>query len=126
AAFEHFPDDLLVIPGIEVTYKRGHYNVLGVDPAAGADWLAQVGRGYVERPAETDPYPLMNDVLRATAAHGALNSINHPRLAPWAWEFPDTDLRQVHCLEIWNDPSWPDNRRDNPRAIALWTQWLEA
>jgi hypothetical protein len=68
----------------------------------------------------------MNAVLRASAAHGALNSINHPLLVPWAWEFPDTDLRQVHCLEIWNDPSWPDNRRDNPRAIALWTEWLNA
>ena len=126
AAYDLFPEELLVIPGIEVTYKRGHYNVLGVDPAAGAGWLAQVGRGYVERPAPDDPFPTMNDVLRATAAHGALNSINHPLLVPWAWEFPDTDLRQVHCLEIWNDPSWPDNRRDNPRAIALWTEWLNA
>lgn len=126
AAYDLFADDFLVIPGIEVTYKRGHYNVLGVDTEAGADWLAQVGRGYVDRPAETDVFPTMNDVLRATAAHGALNSINHPLLVPWAWEFPDTDLRQVHCLEIWNDPSWPDNRRDNPRALALWTEWLNA
>ena len=125
-AYEHFPGSLLVIPGLEVTYKRGHYNVLGVDTAAGAEWLALVGRGYVERPAETDTYPTMNDVLRATAAHGALNSINHPLLVPWAWEFPDTDLRQVHCLEIWNDPSWLANQRDNPRALALWTAWLNA
>ncbi len=125
-AYEHFADDLLVIPGLEVTYKRGHYNVLGVDPAAGAGWIEQVGRGYVERPAETDPYPTLDDLLQATAAHGALNSINHPLLVPWAWEFPDTDLRLVDCLEIWNDPSWPDNRRDNPRAIALWTAWLNA
>jgi hypothetical protein len=125
-AYEHFAGDMLVIPGLEVTYKRGHYNVLGVDPVAGADWMQQVAGHYVDRPADTDPFPTMNDVLRATAAHGGLNSINHPLLVPWAWEFPDTDLRQVNCLEIWNDPSWPDNRRDNPRAIALWTAWLNA
>lgn len=125
-AYEHFADDLLVIPGLEVTYKRGHYNVLGVDQQAGAEWIKQVGSRYVDRPTETDPFPTMNDVLRATAAHGALNSINHPLLVPWAWEFPDTDLRAVDCLEIWNDPSWPENRRDNPRAIALWTAWLNA
>ena len=125
-AYAHFADDFLVIPGLEVTYKRGHYNVLGVDVAAGAEWLKQVGAGYVDRPAATDVFPTMNDVLRATAAHGGLNSINHPLLVPWAWEFPDTDLRLVDCLEIWNDPSWPGNQRDNPRAIALWTAWLNA
>jgi hypothetical protein len=124
-AHEHFSDDLLVIPGLEVTYKRGHYNVLGA-VAASADWIEQLGSGYFDRPDAADRYPTMNDLLRATAAGGALNSINHPLLAPWAWEFPDTDLRQVHCLEIWNDPSWPANRRDNPRAIALWTAWLNA
>ncbi len=125
-AYEHFAADLLVIPGMEVTYKRGHYNVLGVDPMAGAEWIKQLGRGYPDRPAEADPYPLLNELLRATAAHGALNSINHPLLVPWAWEFPDTDLRLVHCLEIWNDPSWPGNLADNPRALALWTAWLNA
>ncbi len=125
-AYEHFAEDFLVIPGLEVTYKRGHYNVLGVEVAADAAWLKQVGGGYVDRPGATDPFPTMNDLLRATAAHGALNSINHPLLVPWAWEFPETDLRQVHCLEIWNDPSWPGNQRDNPRAIALWTHWLNA
>jgi hypothetical protein len=126
AAYDRFPDDLLVIPGMEVTYKRGHYNVLGVDAVAGAEWLRQVGAGYFDRPAASDPFPTMNDVLGATAAHGALNSINHPLLEPWAWEFPETELSRLDCLEIWNDPSWPANRRDNPRAIALWTAWLNA
>jgi hypothetical protein len=125
-AYDHFGSELLVIPGLEVTYKRGHYNVLGVD-ARHLDWLQQSAWPVMpERPAEADVYPTMNELLKATSARGALNSINHPLLVPWAWEFPDTDLRQVNCLEIWNDPSWPDNQRDNPRAIALWTALLEA
>jgi hypothetical protein len=36
----------------------------------------------------------------------------------------ETDLRYVHCLEVWNDPSWPDNVHGNPQAVALWTRWL--
>ena len=71
-------------------------------------------------------YPSVNDLMRAIAAHDLLNSINHPLLAPWAWCFEDTDLGNLHCLEIWNDPSWPDNVRDNPRAVELWTRWLNA
>jgi hypothetical protein len=118
------PDGLLIIPGIEVTYKKGHYNVFGI--AEEADWLQQVCAGYVAAPADSDLYPTINLLMQATAQSARLNSINHPLLAPWAWEFPDTDLGQVHCLEIWNDPSWPDNRRDNPRALGLWTEWLNA
>ena len=29
-------------------------------------------------------------------------------------------------MEIWNDPSWPDNKQANPQAVKLWTEWLNA
>jgi hypothetical protein len=64
--------------------------------------------------------------MRRTGGEGLLNSINHPLLRPWAWEHAETDLRHVHCLEIWNDPSWPDNVTGNPRAVTLWTELLNA
>jgi hypothetical protein len=35
-------------------------------------------------------------------------------------------LRHAHALEIWNDPSWSDNVRDDPRAVELWTRMLNA
>ncbi len=111
---------LLVIPGTEVTYKGGHFNVFGIEQAD--DWVAQMD--YIPAPRAEDKYPTLSALMERTASLGLLNSINHPLLAPWAWEFPDTELRHLHCLEIWNDPSWPDNRRDNPRAIKLWTRWL--
>ena len=115
---------LLIIPGIEVTFKEGHFNVFGVD--RDFDWLQPICAGPRALPALPGAYPTMNDLLAQIAAHGLLNSINHPLLAPWAWCFKDTDLRNVHCLETWNDPSYPDNVRANPRAIALWTSWLNA
>lgn len=126
AAYDLFGDDrgVLILPGIEATYKRGHFNIFGVTEAGA--WLSQVSAGYVDAPAGTDPYPTLTALMEQTAALGLFNSINHPRLAPWAWEFPDTALSAVHGLEVWNDPSWPDNRRDNPRAVALWTRWLNA
>lgn len=115
---------LLVIPGIEATYDRGHWNIFGL--TEDGDWLRQICEIDSDAPRAGDPYPTVNDLLRQTDALGLLNSINHPLLAPWAWEFPETELRYVHCLEIWNDPSWPDNERDNPRALALWTRLLNA
>lgn len=114
--------DVLIIPGLEVTYKRGHFNVFGI--TEDGDWLTQVCGSYVAAPAASDAYPTLSALMRQTASLGLLNSINHPLLAPWAWEFPDAELQHLHCVEIWNDPSWPDNRRDNPRAVDLWTRWL--
>ena len=115
---------LLIIPGIEVTFKAGHFNVFGVDREF--EWLRAVCAGPRALTALPGAYPTMNDLMREIAAHGLLNSINHPLLAPWAWCFPDTDPANLQCLEIWNDPSWPDNVRDNPRAVELWTRWLNA
>jgi len=115
---------LLIIPGIEVTFRQGHFNVFGVDREF--EWLQKVCEGHTALTALPGAYPTMNDLMRQIASHGLLNSINHPLLAPWAWCFEDTELGNLQCLEIWNDPSWPDNVRDNPRAVELWTHWLNA
>lgn len=125
AAYPHFgaPPSLCVIPGLEVTFKQGHYNIFGL--SAPADWQTNVTQGPIELNQEADAVDL-NALLAASAAQGLLNSINHPLLAPWAWRFPDVELRHIHCLEVWNDPSWPDNRIANPQAVALWTAWLNA
>lgn len=125
AAYPHFgtPDDLCIIPGLEVTYAAGHYNVFGL--AQPAPWQQHVTQGPIvinHAEAQLDP----DELLAQSTAAGLLNSINHPLLPPWAWLMPETDLRDIHCLEIWNDPSWPDNRVGNPLAVELWTRWLNA
>lgn len=124
-AYPHFgtPADLCILPGLEVTYSAGHYNVFGLTQPA--PWQEAVTNGptFIQHDeAGLDP----NALLAASAAAGLLNSINHPFLPPWAWLLADTDLRNVHCLEIWNDPSWPDNRVGNPLAVEMWTRWLNA
>lgn len=122
-AYPHFgtQDDLCIIPGIEVTYPTGHYNVFGL--ARPARWQEKVTNGpTVIKPFEAQIDP--DELLAQSAADGLLNSINHPLLPPWAWLMAETDLRDIHCLEIWNDPSWPDNRTGNPLAIEMWTRWL--
>lgn len=125
AAYPHFgaQPDLCIIPGLEVTYTAGHYNVFGLTHAA--TWQRDVTHG----PTSIDHLAAnvdVDEVLAQSAAAGLLNSINHPLLPPWAWLLPETDLRHIHCLEIWNDPSWPDNRTGNPLAVELWTRWLNA
>lgn len=118
------PADILVIPGMEVTLKEGHYNALGIERYR--DWMEYIiatgpGTTTLQERAET-----ITGLMEQAATTGVLNSINHPLLEPWAWLDENTDLRCLQCLEIWNDPSWPDNVRANPEAVALWTAWLNA
>jgi hypothetical protein len=51
---------------------------------------------------------------------------DYPRLHPWDWRFYETDLRYVHCVELWNDLYWPGHVFTNPKTVELWTNWLNA
>jgi hypothetical protein len=117
---------VLIIPGIEVTFRAGHYSVFGV--ASDETWLAQVQalKDYRAEFGGGESFGSINALLAETRRLGLLNSINHPLLKPWAWEFAHIDLGLIDCIEIWNDPSWPDNMAENPRAVALWTAALNA
>ena len=115
--------DFVVIPGLEVTLDSGDFNVFGV--AEERDWMKPVCTSRKRHPLADDAWTT-TALMRRTAMEGLLNSINHPLLHPWGWQDRATDLRYVHCLEVWNDPLWPDNVKANPEAVALWTAWLNA
>ena len=115
--------DLPIIPGIEVTLTRGHFNVFGI--MEWRHWMEGISASGRAVPLP-DRYRAVTELMRQTAQEGLLNSINHPRLHPEEWLYDDTDLRYVHCLELWNDLFWPDNVYANPRAVELWTTWLNA
>jgi hypothetical protein len=116
---------LLIIPGIEVSYKDGHYNVFGLEQGA-QEWVDGLRGGKSWRDMiDGGDDELIGQLLQFARAQGWLNSPNHPMLKPWSWLFSGTDLRLVDCLEVWNDPSWPENKEANPEAVALWTRLLD-
>ncbi len=123
SAFVKFGDqrEVLVIPGMEVTFRDGHFNVFGVE--GWSEWM----EGFVhDRDIGERPGRAPSDILRQTSALGLLNSLNHPLLEPWEWRDGAAEMGDVHCVEVWNDPSWPDNLEANPKALKLWTKWLNA
>lgn len=93
----------LLVPGIEVTTNRGHWNVWGVD-------------GWFEfRDCATET--MIAEMERARAA-GGLVSVNHPR--PWGpdWDYGETV--GADAIEVWNGPwHWM-----NPICLAEWEERL--
>ena len=93
---------LTVLPGVEVTYYDGHYNLFGVERPI---------RTYVANSREE-----VLAVMREGRDSGALVSLNHPfdRGCPWTFGFgPDVPADMV---EIWNGPYTPFNQK----SIDMW------
>ena len=121
-SFTRFGEDsgVLVIPGLEITFTIGHWNVFGME--SWQDWMEGICGKHLSLVLPNDR--TASELLQRIASDGLLNSINHPLLKPWAWEEELTQLRYVDCLEVWNDPYWPDNEQANPRAVDFWTACL--
>jgi hypothetical protein len=103
----------LVIPGIEITSEYGHWNALGL--RQWIDWRSCSSDGGM------DTQQGMNRLMEEAEQQGALRSINHPMLAPWAWVHEDTPLALVDCMEIWNDPTYHSNPAATEKALVLWS-----
>ncbi|HEX5506743.1 MAG TPA: CehA/McbA family metallohydrolase [Thermomicrobiales bacterium] len=95
----------VLIPGVEVTTYRGHWNVWGAD------------RWFDFR----DPEPAaVAAAMREAVAAGGFVSVNHPRPFGPPWEYPEA--RGHHAVEVWNGP-W---EALNTVALAYWEARLRA
>ncbi len=110
-----WPDDgVLVVPGTEVTSSAGHFNAIGLH--RWLDWRMTAPDGGCETSEG------MIRLLGDARSQGALASINHPLLAPWAWRWTDTPVDAFDAMEIWNDPTYPDNDAAIEPTLALWSR----
>ncbi len=119
------PDDVLVIPGIEVTLGGGHFNAFGAIDR-GAPWLGELDPDRLGLTVRSDGDREPSGFVERLRSGGLATSINHPLTRLWAWWDGSTRWSDVDLLEVWNDPTWPDNRFANRAALELWTDLLNA
>lgn len=106
-------DDLLIIPGREITTFYGHANLFG--PTAFVDF--QLGGPRA---------PQMDDILKQVEATGGMISINHPGLPSGefcmgcGWTAPDTDYSRIQAIEAVNG----GNVEGPLSSIGFWEQRL--
>jgi hypothetical protein len=105
-------DQVMVIPGIEITSTKGHFNALGL--TKWVNWRPSSQDGGMETEVG------MNRIIREVKEAGAVVSINHPMLKPWEWQFQETELSEIDVIEIWNDPTYKDNPIATEQALHLW------
>lgn len=111
-------EQLLVIPGVEVTSVCGHCNLIGL--RQWVDWRSgtpDAGMNSEEGMAR---------IWAEAAAAGAIRSINHGLVDKWQWKLKWTRLADIDTLEIINYPSLEANRQGNEKNLILWNAlWNE-
>lgn len=103
--------DTLVIPGIEITTTKGHFNILGV-------------KEYIDtrdkfKDIEIFTQDSINTIMEKARNMNSLCSINHCMMNPWNWQFKDTRLYNINTLEICCDPTYDTSPKSNDMAIKL-------
>ena len=94
---------LIVIPGMEITTFKGHFNAWGI-----RDWVDF----RVQQPED------MIASIRFAAEHGALVSCNHPKPFGPPWEYEEVSGYQ--CIEVWNGPWYVLNEA----SLDFWLRQL--
>lgn len=97
---------LTVLPGVEMTYYGGHYNLYGINRPV---------KTYVANTREE-----VIAIMKEGLASGALASVNHPIDASCGWTFGVGEDVPLDMIEIWNGPftHW------NQGSVDLWQEEL--
>ena len=104
---------LCILPGIEITTDRGHFNLFGITemPEKLFDIVKSNGTPQMEQYVE--------ETIKEANEKGWIVSLNHPFLTIWKWRYGKTRLCDFQCVEIVNDPTYPDAPFSNDQAIRF-------
>lgn len=99
-------ETLTVLPGVEITYFGGHYNLFGVKRPV---------KTYVANTREQ-----VLAILHEGRSAGAISAVNHPVDPGCPWTFGLGEDVPMDAVEVWNGPFTPANQA----AIDLWHSQL--
>lgn len=104
---------VMILPGIEVTTSKGHFNIFGMDkmPEKLLEILRYAGGEQVQE--------YIHYTMEEVEKNGWLFSLNHPFLHIWKWLDYDLELSRVHFMEIINDPTYGYAQEANNKTIRF-------
>lgn len=103
-------DDLLVLPGIEVSFYHGHANIINPDRVIYQNRNVDVivsQEGVLE-------------VMDQEYGPNALVMINHPVLDEFTWQYGKTRLKDIDAVEVINSPNFYLNDEANEYSVLAW------
>ncbi|MEZ8092592.1 CehA/McbA family metallohydrolase [Photobacterium swingsii] len=106
-------DNVLMLPAVEVTTDKGHFNVHG--PKRGLDMR---DADYSSAALIQQGLSLIDEDQKAGGVQGSI-SINHPMMKPWHWHYNEMELAKVNTLEVCCDPTWATSPQATEEALTV-------
>jgi hypothetical protein len=110
-----WPEDneILVIPGIEVSFYHGHSNIINPYHLAYQD--GTIGEIASQKGAVS--------VFNSDFGNDSLKTINHPVLGQHTWQYGRIPIAKIDAIEIINGPNHPKSIA-NDWAMLIWDYLL--
>lgn len=104
-----------IFKGMELTLASGHMNIHGVE-REGILKEAKNLKYFIEK-VENSKGCLEEIIM---AIKGCNRSINHPFMAPWAYQYEKLPLSTIQTIEVICDPTWKTATKANEKALRFW------
>lgn len=102
-----YGSDKLIIPGIEITLPKGHFNIIGSNEyPINFDELVNIDK-------------MLTNIFNKEKNRDAVYSINHPFLKEWAFKYYDLELSKINTIEVCNEPAFYHAPKSNDKALKL-------
>lgn len=112
-------NEMLVIPGTEITMFDGHFNILGLKKFPIDLDVENIKKSYENNNFYDFQENIVKEILYNKKNKEAIYSINHIVLEFWKWKFLNIEIDKFDTIEICNDPTYYLGTESNNRAIKI-------
>lgn len=112
-------DELLIIPGTEITLEDGHFNILGIRKFPLSLDLKKIIENEKFKSSNEIQENIVKELVTTYRDEKAVYSVNHMVLEFWKWKFLNIRLDKFQTIEICNDPTYYLGAKSNDRVIKM-------
>ncbi|HCW54678.1 MAG TPA: hypothetical protein DG753_13300 [Clostridium sp.] len=112
-------NDVLIIPGTEITMIDGHFNILGIRKFPLNLDTETLLEDYHKKDFHDLQESIVKKIIYDEHDNRAIYSINHMVLEFWKWKFLNVELEQFDTIEICNDPTYYLGAESNDKVLKM-------
>lgn len=112
-------NEILIIPGTEVTMIDGHFNIIGVRRFPFNLNIERLLEDYNNKNFHDIQENIVRKIVYDEQDNRAIYSINHMVLEFWKWKFLNIELDKFNTIEICNDPTYYLGAESNDKVIKM-------
>ncbi|WP_294153721.1 CehA/McbA family metallohydrolase [uncultured Clostridium sp.] len=115
-------NELLIIPGTEITLEDGHFNILGIRKFPLSLALKKIieNKKYKKYKSSNEIQEnMVKELVSTYRDEKAVYSVNHMLLEFWKWKLLNVELDKFQTIEICNDPTYYLGAESNDKVLKM-------